>query len=134
MRSTLISCALALGIVASVSAADQTPQIQIPDTPQGKRVAAYVEAFRLGDEAKMKSWVHDNFADAIQQKRTPEERLATYRRMRQNFGDLDVQSVSSKENTVVLAVNNKAGEPFRFTFLFEPTAPYKVTGLKVEDE
>src|SRR5688572_1118823 len=65
----------------------------LPDTPQGKQVKAYVDAFNSGDEKKFLAWFEANVSPAILAKRSPEDRAKMFQRMKGDFGKLVVTKV-----------------------------------------
>src|SRR5262245_52344251 len=75
--------ALALGLVVLLGAA--RPSV-LPDTPLGRRAAAYFEAFNSGKERAVRAFLEANVAPAALQERPIEQRLAIYRQMHEEHG------------------------------------------------
>ena len=122
-------------MVASLLFAQGTPKsVALPDTPQGKHIKNYVDAFNSGDEKKFMAWFEANVSPAILAKRSPEERAKMFQRMKGDFGKLVVTKVlksTAQQIQVVFPTADGQAEG-TFTFDFEADAPYKVSGISVE--
>jgi CubicO group peptidase (beta-lactamase class C family) len=118
-----------------VSSIAQTPEsANLPDTPQGRTVAAYVKAFNSGDEKAMREYFAHNVAASALQQRSIDARLEVYREMRGNMGTIDVRRViAARDNEVVVLVQTKLSEWRELTFFLEPAAPHKLMGIRVQD-
>ena len=57
----------------------------LPDTPQGKTVKAYLEAFNSGDEAKFVKAQEDLMAADALARHPPADRAKMYKRMRRRL-------------------------------------------------
>ncbi len=114
-----------------------TPQstgtVALPDTPQGKRVSAYLQAFNAGDEKGFMAMQDAQVKSELLQKRTSAERSAMFKRMKGDFGTLTVARVVKASDTeIVLLVPNKEGIEATFTFRFDTAAPHQIAGIAVE--
>lgn len=118
-----------------VSSIAQTPEAaKLPDTPQGRLVAAYVKAFNSGDENAMREFIANNVAPSALQQRPLDARLEVYREMRGNMGTMDVKRVmAARDSEVVVLVQTKPGEWRELTFLLEPASPHKLMGIRVQE-
>ena len=108
--------------------------VALPDTPQGKQVKGYVDAFNSGDEKKFLAWFEANVSPAILAKRSPEERAKMFQRMKGDFGKLVVTKVlkSTAQQVQVVFPTADGQAEGTFTFDFEGEAPYKIAGISVE--
>ena len=108
--------------------------VALPDTPQGKQVKGYVDAFNSGDEKKFLAWFEANVSPAILAKRSPEERAKMFQRMKGDFGKLVVTKVlkSTAQQVQVVFPTADGQAEGTFTFDFEAEAPYKLAGISVE--
>ena len=105
----------------------------LPDTPAGKRVAAYLEAFN-GGEAQMKEFFLANVAPESLAQRPVEERLRFYRQMQSETGGLALrQVVQASAAGVTVLVQAKTGGWFELTFQFEPEPPHRLQGLGIDE-
>jgi len=132
---TSICSRILSGLLVVVSCFAQLPQSTVlPDTPQGKLVAAYIKAFNSGDEKVMKEFFVSNVSASALAQRPLDKRLEVYREMRGNMGALDVKRLlaSGSEEVTVLA-QTKLNEWRKLTFFFEPGASVNLAGIRVED-
>lgn len=110
-----------------------TVSVTLPDTPQGKRVSAYLQAFNAGDEKGFMAMQDAQVKSELLQKRTSAERSAMFKRMKGDFGTLKVARVVKASDTeIVLLVPNKEGIEATFTFSFDTAAPHQIAGIAVE--
>lgn len=135
MVLTGICSRLFCGLLVVVSCIAQVPQSTVlPDTPQGRLVAAYVKAFNSGDEKALREFFANNVAASALAQRPIEARLEIYREMRGNMGAIDLRRVvSARGNEVVVLVQTKDREWRELTFILEPTPPHKLMGIRVQD-
>ena len=108
--------------------------VTLPDTPQGKHIAAYVEAFNSGDIKKYLEFYQAHMADSILAKRSVEDRTAMFTKMRATFSKLTPSKiVKASAQQIQVQFPTADGEAQgTFTFDFESDAPYKIAGLGVE--
>ena len=67
----------------------------LPDTPQGKHVKAYIDAFNTGDEKKFLAVQEELMAAEALARRPAAERAKMFNRMRGDFGTLTVKRAAS---------------------------------------
>ncbi|HJW09422.1 MAG TPA: serine hydrolase domain-containing protein [Holophagaceae bacterium] len=92
---------------------------QNPFQLQESTAQAFVAAFNAGEDAMAAFWKANATADPNQQ-RSMEERLASYRRLRSQLGDLKVHSVDrSGPKAVALLVQGKDGSWVSLGFAFD---------------
>ena len=104
----------------------------LPDTPQGKHVKAYIEAFNTGDEKKFLAVQEELMAAETLARRPAAERAKMFNRMRGDFGTLTVKRAASAPNQIRAVMANKDGDDAIFSFEFETKAPYKIKGIAVD--
>jgi hypothetical protein len=110
-----------------------TAAAALPDTPQGKRVATYIQAFNAGDEKAFMAMQEAQIKSDLLAKRSPSERSEMFKRMRGDFGALKVTKVvKASESAIVLLIPNKEGIEATFTFSFDPAPPHQISGIAVE--
>ena len=113
--------------------APQAPTDALPETPQGKRVSTYIQAFNAGDEKAFMAMQEAQIKPEALQKRSAEERAALYKRMRGDFGALNVTRVLKASATEIeLLVPNKEGIEATLKFSFDAAAPHYISGIAVE--
>jgi CubicO group peptidase (beta-lactamase class C family) len=105
----------------------------IPDTPLGRRVAAYVAAFNSGDEKAMSDFWTSNFtAESLRERPVP-VRLPMYRRMRAEMKTLVPAAVEESSATaIVFRAKSPEGEWMRFRFEAEANPPHLLAAMRVE--
>jgi hypothetical protein len=128
LGALIVSLALAAGVQSPATA------VALPDTPQGKHVAAYVEAFNSGDVKKYLAFYEAHMAASILDKRSVEDRTAMYKKMRGTFSTLTPSKVvkASAQQIQVMFPTADGTAQGTFTFDFEAAAPYKIAALGVE--
>ena len=104
----------------------------LPDTPQGKHVKAYIDAFNSGDEKKFLAVQEELMAPETLAKRPPAERAKMFSRMRGDFGTLTVKRAASTPERIRVVMPNKEGDDAIFSFEFDTKAPYKIKGIMVD--
>lgn len=120
-------------VIALTMATGQAKGAALPDTPQGKRVAAWLEAFNSGDEKVFTKVQDEQFAPSVLARRTPEERAKMYQRLKGDFGTMKVEKVTKATALqIAIQVPTQDGATGTFTFDFEDKAPFKITGLGVD--
>ena len=127
LRALILSFAIA-GVQQPAKA------VTLPDTPQGKHVAAYVEAFNSGDIKTYLTFYEEHMAASILAKRSVEDRTAMFTKMRATFSKLTPSKVvkASAQQIQVLFPTADGDAQGTFTFDFDAAAPYKSAGLGVE--
>lgn len=111
----------------------QADKPALPETPQGRHVAAYIKAFNSGDEKAFIA-AHEQHLVMSMQKNLPASRQSEmFKRMQGDFGTLKVvQVLKATADQIQIIVPTKGGEEGTFTFDFEKDAPYKISGIGVD--
>jgi hypothetical protein len=104
----------------------------LPDTPQGKHVKAFIDAFNTGDEKKFLAVQEELMAPEALARRPPAERAKMFNRMKRDFGTLTVKRAASAPNQIRAVMANKDGDDAIFSFEFDAKAPYKIKGIAVD--
>jgi D-alanyl-D-alanine carboxypeptidase len=126
---------LSVVLSIAISATAQTAKpVELPDTPPGRMVSAYVKAFNSGDEQAMRDFFANNVSASSLAQRPIEARLEVYREMRGNMGAIEIRRVlAARDDEVVVLVQTKRGDWFEFGFHFDTAPPHKLMGLRVQD-
>lgn len=107
--------------------------VTLPDTPQGKHVKAYLDAFNTGDEKKYLAMVAEHFHAASIKERPMEERAKMFQRLKADFGTFKVTKVvTASAEAISLLIPNKEGIEATFNFRFATEAPFKINGIGVD--
>lgn len=113
-------------------------EVQFPDTPQGKLAAGFFAAANATDEEAMLRFQQANFSEAALKRRSPEERLARTRQLREQAGALTLREVVSSSATqlVVLASGSALPEGLKLTVTFGFTGgdQLKIDTVQIESQ
>jgi len=104
----------------------------LPDTPQGKAVKAYLDAFNTGDEAKFLKAQEALMAPEALAKRPETERAKMFKRMHGDFDVLKVKRAVATAEQIRAVIPDKDGNEAIFSFDFDPKAPGKIKGIGVD--
>lgn len=109
--------------------------VALPDTPQGKHVKAYLDAFNSGDEKKYLAMIEEHFDAATMKDRPVEERRKRFARLKGDFGTFKVSKVTkASADAISLLIPNQEGIEATFNFRFAAAAPYKINGIGIDIE
>ena len=104
----------------------------LPDTPQGKHVKAYIDAFNSGDEKKFLAAQEELMAAETLARRPAADRAKMFARMKGDFGKLAVKRAASTPEKIRVVMADKDGNDAIFSFDFEARAPFKIKGIAVD--
>lgn len=104
----------------------------LPDTPQGKHVKTYIDAFNSGDEKKFLAAQEELMSAETLARRPAADRAKMFGRMRGDFGKLTVKRAASTPEQIRVVMADKDGNDAIFSFDFEAKAPYKIKGIAVD--
>lgn len=126
---------LVAAVIAAVPAAAQ--ERNLPDTPEGKLVAGFIAAANSADEEALSRFQEANFSEGALKRRSPEERMARNRQLREQTGGLSVIEVRSATHDQIVVVANGVNLPKEVllvvTFNFTGT-PRKVDGVQITQQ
>jgi len=106
---------------------------QLPDTPAALRARAYIAAFSSGDEAVFRTFETEHRAESELKRRSIEDRVATYRELRKQYGRLVAQRVlDTSDHNLVLAVESQHSGLLYMDFEVEESTPHKLMGVRIE--
>jgi CubicO group peptidase (beta-lactamase class C family) len=131
MRPNFSTLILSFIVAAAFSASAQ--EAKLPDTPAGKRVAAYIKAFNSGEAAIMGDFQNNNLTAAALQRRTEAERTQIYQQLYGTLGSLELKRVveaTSDAITVLFFTKTQMWATLNFEFDAQP--PQKITGIGFE--
>ena len=105
----------------------------LPDTPQGRAVLEYIDAFNGGTEADVMKVLEKYGSPAALQRRTPEQRREAYQGVKKTFGTLKItRVVSSSSSEIVVAMTRLDGSETWWTFAFEPGDKVQFAGISLK--
>ncbi len=132
MKAILKISIFATLILGAACAVAQTAA-SFPDTPAGKRAAAYVTAFNSGDDAVMRRFFEANIAPEGLARRPVEDRLQIYHQMRAEMQTITLQRiVAASDSNIIALATTKSGNWFSFTFMFDSSPERFLLGIRVE--
>ncbi len=140
MKRTILHAALVLALSLAAMAPmfpAQTPAgaPSFPDTPAGRRLAAWLPVLNGGDAAAIEKFVKENFAARALQQAPADERAEVHKRFFAQTGGLKVTAVRDlgANEIEVRAQAIKSGEWFRIGLRTEPEAPNGILGFRFEE-
>jgi len=104
----------------------------LPDTPQGKHVKAYIDAFNSGDEKKFLAAQEQLMSAETLAKRPADQRAKMYARLRGDFPTMKIKRAAASAAQIRAVMEDRDGNEAIFTFDFAATPPYKITGLGID--
>lgn len=104
----------------------------LPDTPQGKHVQAYVDAYNSGDEAKFLKAQESLMSAEALSKRPADQRAKMYARLRGDFPSMKIKRAASSPEQIRAVIEDRDGNEAIFSFDFEKTAPFKIKGIAID--
>jgi len=106
---------------------------RLPNTPAGKRVAAYFAAFNAGEQA-MRDFIVLNFASDALKSRPMDERIGIYRQLKTDLGSLVLrQAEEGPGNIITVLAQSQKGDWFKLGFESEPKGEHKLLGIRIEN-
>jgi hypothetical protein len=125
-----VACTL---ILAGPAAAAKTAVARDgwPETPAGAMGRKWVAAFAAGDSA-MRAFQQKKLSPESLAKRSPEERAASYRKLRDQYGVLALASVvkSTPEELTVKLLDSDA-KSHEFIFKVKPGSPARLESISI---
>jgi hypothetical protein len=124
-------------VVAAIAVPVAAQERDLPDTPEGKLVAGFLAAVNSPDEEALAQFQEANFSEGALKRRSPEERMARNRQLREQTGGLSVIEVRSATPNQIVVVANGSNLPkdalLVLTFNFTGT-PRKVDGVQITQQ
>jgi len=104
----------------------------LPDTPQGKHVQAYIDAYNSGDEAKFLKTQESLMSAEALSRRPADQRAKMYTRLRGDFPVMNIKRVAATTEQIRAIIEDRDGNEAIFSFDFEKTAPFKIKGIAID--
>ena len=109
--------------------------VALPNTPQGKHLKAYVDAFNTGNEKKYLAMLEEHFDPAVMKGRTVEERAKMFQRLKGDFRTFKITKVvKASAEAISVLIPNKEGIAATFNFRFATAAPHKISWIGIDIE
>jgi len=104
----------------------------LPDTPQGKHVQAFVDAFNSGDQARFLKTQEDLMTAEALAKRPADQRAKMYSRMRGDFPAMKIKRAVGTPEQIRAVIEDRDGNEAIFSFDFDAKAPFKIKGIAID--
>ncbi|MFX0117544.1 MAG: hypothetical protein ACFFB3_23560 [Candidatus Hodarchaeota archaeon] len=114
-------------------------KLKMPDTSAGQCAAAYFKAFNSSDDAQMQEFFKQYYSESDLKKKSIEERLKRYHRLRNIFKTLTPAhlGLSFERQLSLLCTAPNTDDGIVFRFQLKDTKPYKIdfmtiTGINIK--
>jgi hypothetical protein len=108
------------------------PVITLPTSSAGRTVSEYLESFNSGDQATMRRFFTERFLPGVPGTPSIDERLARYRAMSSDLGELTPIGFEEPESGVaVLRARSEKEGVVVIRFMLETLEPYRVKSVQV---
>jgi hypothetical protein len=119
----------AMASIVPLAATGATAEEAWPSTRAGELARGWVEAFDTGEPA-MQKFIAEGFAPSKHAKESIDERLASYRKLREQLGSLSFARVLHEEEGVLeVGLVDADGTEQEFTFEIERDPPQKLATI-----
>jgi hypothetical protein len=120
-------------IALALPAAQDARPASLPDTPQGRHVAAWLEAFNSGDEKTFLTAQSRHMSKTVLSKRPDADRARMFQRMRGDFAALKVAKIlKATDRQIQFLAPARDGGIATFTFDFEEAPPHLISGIGID--
>jgi D-alanyl-D-alanine carboxypeptidase len=131
MKKIAVSVAAAVLFLAVPLFAGEPAKVSFPDTPAGRLVAAYIEAFNSDDAGAMRGFIDANFSPGALAQLPAEQRVTSLQRIKGDVGALEpAKVVDAREDALTIYAHGSKGKWLEIAFAFEPDAPDKMIGAR----
>jgi hypothetical protein len=122
-----------VAVCTAALAAAAPADVPLPESPEGKLVAAFLAAHNDGSAAALERFVAASWSPNAARKLTPAERAAALKGWREELGALAVSRVEkAAPDELVLLAKGSGERHFRMGFRLEPGEPPRLLGIKVD--
>jgi len=131
-----VSAALiaAASILAFAGSQRPEPPQALPDTPAGRRVAAFLAAFNSAEASQLERFFKESANPESASPRTPAERAVRLQGLRSETGALKILKVEARSvESISVIVEGAAGRLLRLGFRFVPGPEAWLDGLMLDD-
>ncbi len=129
--------ALFLGLVIAFGGYAQAQQLQalersmVGASPR-ERVEAFLRAMGTGDVAAFEQAARENLAAEAYGRRTPQERAQIVQRVTNDFGRIQIISITVTGNQARAEIRGETGLDGAFVFAFDDAPEHRITGVNIE--
>jgi D-alanyl-D-alanine carboxypeptidase len=131
MKKVAASAAAAVLFLAALLFAGEPAKVSFPDTPAGRLVAAYLEAFNSDDAGAMRAFIDANFSPGALAQLPAERRVTSLQRIKGDVGTLEpAKIIDVREDALTIFARGSKGTWLEIGFAFEPESPGKMIGAR----
>jgi len=134
MRPRYASALSLLASLLALTVAVRADSPALPDTPQGRRIAAMLKAFESGAPDAVRAFISDNFSESALVELPLEQRVQRLSGIAAQTGPLELSRVieGGGSHPSFLARATKSGDWLEIGLLLEDTPPGKIRSLRFE--
>lgn len=105
---------------------------RIPDTPQGYRLQAMLDALLSEDDEQLSPFVIEHYDEDFLVQVPENDHKELLRKIRKQLKQTEIEGVSSQTHEYRLELHNtENSEKWVLDVFFQPTAPYKISGVRM---
>ena len=123
---TWIDSVLRAPAAASPNTSPASQGAKLPDTPAGRRYAAFLQAMRVGTDSAILAFLEANFDERELSARPARDRLPNFRRLSERLRDAKVEAVTASEPTRLVARLTSHAGVTTIELLLAPETPHKI--------
>ncbi len=131
MKKLAASAAIVVLVLPALLLAAGPAKVQFPDTPAGRLVAAYIEAFNSDDPGAMRAFLAANLSPGALAQRPVEQRLKALQQLKADAGTLEpARIVEAGEGVLTIIALASKGSWLEIGFAFEKDGADKLVGAR----
>jgi CubicO group peptidase (beta-lactamase class C family) len=134
VRGSVLTLAVLALVLSGLARAADPPRAALPDSPAGRRVAAFFEAFRAGTEERFAAFFSGAVGPEALKQRPAAERARRLVAMKGQIGEVKVRRADAPSPEQLVVVTEGAGNRFdNWIFSFGPAPEAYLLGIGVDD-
>ena len=105
----------------------------LPDTPQGRRIDAFLKAFAAGTPEAIRAFIAENFAETALAEMPLDQRVQRLSGIAKQTGPLELSKlIEAAGSKPTFLARTRAGEWVEISLVLEEAPPQKIRGLRFE--
>ncbi|MFA4947433.1 MAG: serine hydrolase domain-containing protein [Candidatus Krumholzibacteriia bacterium] len=129
MKRFAVLVAVAILVLPAFVLAAEPTKVTFPDTPAGRLVAGYVEAFNSDAPGALRAFLEANLSSGAIAQRPVEQRLKGLQQLKADAGTLaPMKIVEAREDALTIIAQGSKGSWLEISFAFEAGASVKMIG------
>ncbi|WP_040395975.1 hypothetical protein [Cesiribacter andamanensis] len=111
---------------------DERPLLRLPDTPQGYRAQAMLDALMADDDEQLQPFLEEHYDPDFLVQVPQNDHKALLRQLQQHIRHSQIGSVSSLQHEYRIELLDSDAEQNKvLDIYFQPAAPYKIAGVRL---